>query len=110
MKKYLRVEIGSRGEMDCLIIDSSIDILNKKVERIRREFEENECLDEYDEVLCLNVSKDEKLVFLGLNGEESEIYIRGDYKRYDEVLELWNRGKIEEFEELVYEFEMEIYE
>ena len=110
MKKYLRVEIGSRGEMDCLIVDSSIDILNKKVERIRRDFEENECLDEYDEVLCLNVSKDEKLVFLGLNGEESEIYIRGDYKRYDEILELWNRGKIEEFEELVYEFEMEIYE
>lgn len=102
MKKYLRVEIGSRGEMDCLIVNSSIDILNKKFEKIRREFED-------DEFIGLDLSEDKKLVSLGLNEEEREIYISEEYKKYDEVLGLWNEGKEEEFRDLVFDIEDEIY-
>ena len=111
MKKYLKVVISSRGEMDCNIVFSSVDLLEKKVEGIRNMYEEEDCLEEIDEFVSLDISEDGKCMSLGVSGEESEIYIREDEERYIKLLELWNDNlDSEEFRDLVYEIEIEIYE
>ena len=110
MKKYLKVVIGSRGEMDCNIINSNIMILKKKVDLIKKMYEEEGELESIEEFLSIDVSKDEKLICLGLGEEDSEIYIREDFDKYSDLLELWNEDfDSEKFRNLLWDIEVEVY-
>ena len=108
--KYLKVVIGSRGEMDCNVVNNDITTLQKKVDLIKKMYEDEGELESIEEFLSIDVSKDEKLIFLGLGEEDSEVYVREDFEKFDELLDLWNDNlDSEEFRHLVWDIEMRIY-
>ncbi len=114
-KDYLKVMIGSRGEV---VLNGIEWLKNKEFKEIeemgREDYEYNiEDMDEeYVEEFCGVKVNDGICVMVMLNEEDYDIYINEDYVK--EIKEMgdyreWVREEFERFREIICEFEFEYF-
>jgi hypothetical protein len=109
MKKYLKVELGSRGEVDGVgVVVGSLESFRKDLEVFKEGFDEDE-LEYLEEFVDLNgrFGNDEDDVLIEGRGEE-ECYYYIEYDKYEEdcnkLIELFNSNEVEEFCDLMDKF------
>ena len=109
MKKYLKVELGSRGEVEGVeVVVGSLESFREDLEVFKEGFDEEE-LDYLEEFVDLNgrFGSDEDDVLVEGRGEE-ECYYYIEYDKYKEdcnkLIELFKDEEVEEFNDLMDKF------
>ena len=100
-KTYLKVEYGSRGEMEIIgLVETNVLELQKELNDIIEGCEDEDELEYYQEFMNLDEVEDRGVIEVCISEEESYTYI--DYEKnkeiVDEILEiteLCNEGKME---------------
>lgn len=90
MKKYLKIEFGSRGEMLVEgIVESSLELLEKENLEFLENCEEDD-KDYFEEFMYVEEYEEEGLISVGKSEEESYVYIDCEKNKdvVDRLLEL----------------------
>ena len=101
MKKYLKVEYGSRGEMEVFgLVDSGYDVIRKELDEIVSNCDDEGMVEYYEEFMFLNEDVEKGVIEVGVGEEESYTYIEYDKNKegVDEILRidgLCREGKME---------------
>ena len=107
MKKFVKVVLGSRGEVDNVeVVESSYRDIEKNVKSIFRELKKEEGREYVEEFCFLNVNKEKGVVEVVLGEDESEFWIDCEVNENDcnRLIELFRDNKVEEFNDLMMKF------
>ena len=109
MKKYLKVELGSRGEVEGVeVVKGSLETFRKDLEVFKEGFDEED-LEYLEEFVDLNgrFGNDEDDVLIEGRGEE-ECYYYIEYDKYEEdckeLIRLFEEHNVNEFCDLMDKF------
>ena len=107
MKKFVKVVLGCRGEVDSVEkVESTYRDIEKNVKSIFRELKKEEGREYVEEFCFLNVNKEKGVVEVVLGEDESEFFIDCDVNGEDcnKLVELFMNDKVEEFNDLMEKF------
>jgi hypothetical protein len=107
MKKFVKVELGSRGEVESVgVIESSYKDIKVGVKQYFGILKKEEGKEYVEEFCFLNINEEKGVVEVVLGEDESEFFIDCDVNEDDcnKLVELFMNDKVEEFNDLMEKF------
>ena len=107
MKKFVKVELGSRGEVESVgVVESSYKDIKIGVKEYFDILKKEEGKEYVEEFCFLNINKEKGVIEVVFGEEESEFFIDCDINEDDcnRLIELFEDDKVEEFNDLMEKF------
>ena len=107
MKKFVKVELGSRGVVESVeVVESSYRDIKIDIKEYFGVLKKEEGKEYVEEFCFLNINKEKGVVEVVLGEEESEFWIDCDVNEEDckKLIELFKGNKVEEFNDLMMKF------
>ena len=107
MKNFVKVELGSRGEIDNVeVVESSYKDIKIDIKEYFDILKKEEGKEYVKEFCFLNINKEKGVVEVVLGEDESEFWIDCEVNKDDciRLIELFENNKVREFNDLMEKF------